>query len=284
MISATQEQRRACVIGWPVAHSRSPMIHTYWLARYGIAGSYDRAAVAPDQFETFVRGLAEHGYVGANVTLPHKEKAFELCAVVTETAGRLGAVNTLWLEDGVLHGDNTDGAGFLGALDQDAHGWDAHKGLAVVLGAGGAARAIVDALVARGCERIIVVNRTRSRAEELTARAGGPVEAADWDLRASLLEGVDLLVNTTSLGMVGQKKLEIDLTALPPSAVVCDIVYVPLETELLFRARERGLRGVSGVGMLLHQAVPGFRRWFGTTPIVTAELRQLVEADVTASI
>lgn len=275
--------RRACVIGWPVAHSRSPMIHTHWLAHYGIDGSYDRAAVAPEAFEAFVRGLAEHGYVGGNVTLPHKEKAFELCASVTETASRLGAVNTLWLEDGHLHGDNTDGAGFLGALDQDACGWDARKNVAVVLGAGGAARAIVDALLARGMNRIVVSNRTRARAEEIAARAGGPVEVADWDARSRLLAGADLLVNTTSLGMVGQPPLDIDLTALPPTATVSDIVYVPLETELLRRARERGLRGVSGVGMLLHQAVPGFRRWFGTTPVVTPELRRLVEADITSS-
>jgi shikimate dehydrogenase len=283
MISATQEQRHACVIGWPVAHSRSPMIHTYWLAHYGVAGSYDRVAVAPEEFEGFIRGLAERGYVGANVTLPHKERAFTLCTVVTETASRLGAVNTLWLEDGILHGDNTDGAGFLGALDQNACGWDAQRGVAVVLGAGGAARAIVDALVARRYERIIVVSRTRTHAEEVAARVGGPVEVAGWDDRMAILEGAGILVNTTSLGMIGQPELEIDVTALPSTAVVCDIVYVPLETELLRHTRGRGLRGVSGVGMLLHQAVPGFRRWFGVEPIVTADLRRLVEADIAAS-
>lgn len=276
--------RRACVIGWPVAHSRSPMIHSYWLTHYGIDGSYDRVAVAPDEFEAFVLGLAEHGYIGGNVTLPHKEMAFRLCASVTETASRLGAVNTLWLEDGQLHGDNTDGVGFLGALDHDACGWDAQKNVAVVLGAGGAARAVVDALTTRGVARIVVVNRTRARAEEVAARAGGPVEVADWDSRARVLAGVDLLVNTTSLGMVGQPPLEIDLTALPPTATVSDIVYVPLKTGLLRHAREHGLRTVSGVGMLLHQAVPGFRRWFGTTPVVTPELRRLVEADITASL
>jgi shikimate dehydrogenase len=282
MTPAHRGKPRACVIGWPVAHSRSPMIHNFWLAQYGIDGSYERAAVAPAEFDGFVTSLAEHGFVGANVTLPHKERAFELCACVTETASRLGAVNTLWLEDGRLHGDNTDGEGFLGALDQDASGWDAHKGAAVVLGAGGAARAIVDVLL-RGAERIVVVNRTRARAEEVAARGGRPVEVGDWDLRDDQLAGADLLVNTTSLGMIGQPALEIDLAALPERAVVCDIVYVPLETELLRRARARGLRGVSGLGMLLHQAVPGFRRWFGRTPVVTPDLRRLVEADISAT-
>jgi len=283
MISAGRGERHACVIGWPVAHSRSPMIHSFWLARYGIEGSYERAAVAADQFEGFVQGLAEHGYVGANVTLPHKERAFELCARVSDSASRLCAVNTLWLEDGRLHGDNTDGQGFLGALDQDVPGWDAGKGAAVVLGAGGAARAIIDALLSRGAERIVVVNRTRARAEDVAARAGERVEVADWDRRADVLGGAGLLVNTTSLGMIGQPPLEMDLSALPPTSIVCDIVYVPLETELLRRAGERGLRGVSGVGMLLHQAVPGSRRWFGTTPLVTPDLRRLVEADISAS-
>jgi len=272
------------VIGWPVAHSRSPMIHGFWLTRHGIEGSYARAAVAPDQLEAFLRGLAAQGYVGANVTLPYKERAFELCAIATETASRLGAVNTLWLEDGRLHGDNTDVAGFLDALDQDAPGWDACKGAAVVLGAGGAARAIVDALLVRGIERIIVVNRTRARAEDIAARAGERASSADWDACAEVLGAADLLVNTTSLGMIGQPPLEIDLAALPPTAVVCDIVYVPRETELLRLAGARGLRAVSGVGMLLHQAVPGFRRWFGVTPLVTPELRRLVEADIAASI
>lgn len=277
---------RACIIGWPVAHSRSPLIHNHWLARYGLEGSYERAAVAPEDFESFVRSLAEQGFVGGNVTLPHKEKAFELCEVTTETASRLGAANTLWLEGGRLYGDNTDGEGFLGALDQDAPGWDARKAFAVVLGAGGAARAVVDALVERGIERIVVVNRTGARAEEVAARAGGRVEVADWDRRAEVLAGADLLVNTTSLGMVGQPPLEIALAALQStavSAVVCDIVYVPLETPLLREARALGSRAVSGIGMLLHQAVPGFRRWFGVTPTVTPELRALVEADVLAS-
>jgi shikimate dehydrogenase len=283
MISAGPGCRRACVIGWPVAHSRSPTIHAFWLAQHGIDGSYERAAVAPDQFESFVRSLAERGFVGGNVTLPHKEKAFELCARASETARRLGAVNTFWFEDGRLHGDNTDGQGFLGALDQDAPGWDADKGAAVVLGAGGAARAIIDALMIRGAERVVVVNRTRARAEAVATRAGERVEVADWNARADVLGGAGLLVNTTVLGMIGQPRLAIDLSAMPPMSVVCDIVYVPLETELLRGARARGLRAVSGVGMLLHQAVPGFRRWFGVTPSVTPELRRLVEADITAS-
>lgn len=284
MSAASSQPRRACVIGWPVGHSRSPLVHNFWLAQYAIPGSYERAAVAPEDFDAFVTDLAHHGYVGANVTLPHKERAFALCASVTATASRLGAANTLWLEDGRLCGDNTDGAGLLGALDQDAPGWDARQGTAVVLGAGGAARAIVDALATRGMQRLVVVNRTRARAEEVAARCGGPAEVGDWDRRATALAGADLLVNTTSLGMIGQPPLAIDLAALAPTAVVCDIVYVPLETELLRQAQARGLRGVSGVGMLLHQAVPGFRRWFGTTPVVSPELRRLVEADIAAAI
>jgi shikimate dehydrogenase len=280
---ASRQSGRACVIGWPVAHSRSPLIHGYWLAHYGIDGSYEHAAVPPDAFDAFVKGLAEHGFVGANVTLPHKEKALALCPSLTETARRLGAVNTLWLEDGTLHGDNTDGEGLLGALDQDAPGWDTRRGSAVVLGAGGAARAVVDALLSRDMDRIVVVNRTRARAEDISARAGTPVCVADWDRRADVLEGADLLVNTTSLGMAGQPPLEIDLAKLPAPAVVCDIVYVPLETELIGSARRRGLRHVSGLGMLLHQAVPGFRRWFGVEPQVTAELRRLVAADISAA-
>jgi shikimate dehydrogenase len=274
---------RACVIGWPVAHSRSPMIHTYWLARHGIAGSYVHAAVPPDRFESFVTGFAERGFVGGNVTLPHKEKAFAICEKVTGTASRLGAANTLWLEDGRLHGDNTDGAGFLGAMDQEVPGWEAHEHRAVVLGAGGAARAIVDALLARGVATIVVVNRTLARAEEVAALSGGNIEVAGWDAREAVLDGADLLVNTTSLGMVGQPPLEIELAGLPRAAVVYDIVYVPLETELLRKARSCGLRGVSGLGMLLHQAVPGFRRWFGVTPAVTPELRDVVATDITVS-
>ena len=270
---------RACVIGYPVKHSRSPMIHSYWLAKYSLVGAYGRAEVAPEDFAAFLDGMAESGLVGGNVTVPHKETAFRACAVRTPTAEALGAVNTLWIEGGKLHGDNTDVAGFLGALDAEAPDWDARLKTAVVLGAGGAARAILQGLKSRGAQNIRLINRSRSRAEELARHFGG-VEIIDWDARNAALRDADILVNTTSLGMKGQPPLDIDLAALPDHAIVDDIVYVPLETPLLAQARARGLRIVGGLGMLLHQAVPGFERWFGVRPEVTADLRALIEADV----
>jgi len=284
MSPESSHQPKACVIGWPAGHSRSPIIHGYWLAQHGLAGSYERAAVAPEDFASFVHDFARNGFVGANVTLPHKQAAFELCDATTETAAKLQAVNTLWLEDGKLRGDNTDVEGFLAALDQEAPGWAAHAGKAVVLGAGGAARAIIQALLLCGVKKITLINRTKDRALELAGQAGAAVEAADWAEPGRALSDADLLVNTTSLGMKGQPPLEIDLGPLPAQAVVSDIVYVPLETELLRMAKARGLRGVSGLGMLLHQAAPGFSRWFGVRPIVTAELRALVEADILKSV
>lgn len=271
---------RACVIGWPVAHSRSPLIHNFWLRELGIEGSYERAAVAPDDVADFVRSLAVRGFTGANVTLPHKEAAFALCEQVTPVAARLRAVNTLWLEDGRLFGDNTDVEGFLRAVDEAAPGWASRTGKAVVLGAGGAARAIVESLGLREIPRVVVINRTAARAREIADRAKARVEVASWAEAGAALEDADLLVNTTSLGMNGQPPLEIDLEPLPKTAVVCDIVYVPLETTLLVEAKARGLVMVGGLGMLLHQAVPGFARWFGVEPRVTPELRSLVEADI----
>jgi shikimate dehydrogenase len=278
-----QSGLKACVVGWPIVHSRSPIIHGFWLKQLGLAGSYQSIAVAPPDFPAFAGNLAINGFIGANVTLPHKRTAFELCDVTTPTAAKLAVVNTLWLEDGALCGDNTDVAGFLAALDEEAPDWDATAGPAIVLGAGGAARAIVHALRQRG-KRIIVANRTNSRAEELAANAGDGVEALDWARLAFALAGASLLVNTTSLGMKGQPPLDLDLSALPADAVVNDIVYFPLETALLRGARTRGLRTVSGIGMLLHQAAPGFQRWFGIRPSVTPELRRQVEADVLKSV
>ncbi len=280
MTIAPDRPPRACVIGWPAGHSRSPIIHGFWLAQLGLAGAYERAAVPPEEFAHFIQGLAAAGFVGANVTVPHKEAAFALCARTTETAARLQAVNTLWFEAGELCGDNTDVEGFVAALDQDAPGWADRASKAVVLGAGGAARAIVQGLLSRGIERIALVNRTKGRAMALAAQFGAPVEAFDWGDARRALADADLLVNTTSLGMSGQPTLDLDLAPLPPRAIVCDIVYVPLETEFLRAARGRGLRGVSGLGMLLHQAAPGFARWFGVKPTVTSELRRLVEADI----
>lgn len=271
---------RACVIGWPAAHSRSPLIHKFWLEQLKITGTYELAAVHPAEFDRFIENLAQAGYKGANVTLPHKRRAFELCASTTGTARRLGAVNTLWLEGGRLHGDNTDVPGFLAALDEEAPGWDAAGGKAVILGAGGAARAILFGLISRGIEEIILVNRTLGRAEALAGDPGPQARAVDFSRLPEALTGANLLVNTTSLGMQGQPPLEIDLSPLPEGAVVNDIVYIPAETALLKAAAARGLRTVPGVGMLLHQAVPGFERWFGVKPSVTAELRRLVEADI----
>jgi len=281
--SLLHSKPRACVIGWPVAHSRSPLIHRFWLESLKVAGSYELAAVAPADFPDFVSNLARHGFVGANVTLPHKQTAFGLCDVKLPAAERLKAVNTLWIEAGKLCGDNTDCAGFLGALDQDAPEWDRNPGTALVLGAGGAARAIVHALQLRKMTRIFLVNRTRENAEKLATDFGTPVEVVDFGDLPDAMTGAGLLVNTTSLGMRGQPPLTLDLTPLPPHAIVSDIVYVPLETSLVKAAKTRGLRAVSGIGMLLHQAVPGFERWFGKKPRVTAELRGLVEADILAA-
>lgn len=270
---------RACVIGWPVRHSRSPMIHGFWLREHGLVGAYERAEIAPDDFAAFVAAMPGNGFVGANVTVPHKEAAFRACAFRTPTAEALGAVNTLWTDGGKLCGDNTDVVGFLGALDADAPGWDARLKTAVVLGAGGAARAILHGLKTRGTKTIRLVNRSRARAGELAAHFGDVV-VVDWDERNAALRDADILVNATSLGMKDQPPLEIDLSLLPDHAVVDDIVYVPLDTPLLMQARTRGLRAVGGLGMLLHQAAPGFERWFGVRPRVSAELRALVEADV----
>ncbi len=283
MTLLSPRRSKACVIGWPVAHSRSPLIHRFWLERLHIAGSYELAAVAPEDFVGFVQGLARHGFIGANVTLPHKETAFLLCDVTLPAAERLKAVNTLWIEAGLLRGDNTDCAGFLGAMDHEAPGWDETLGTAVVLGAGGAARAIVHALQSRGKQRIFVVNRTKARAINLAADFGAPVEVVDFGDLPDAMAGAGLLVNTTSLGMRGQPPLSLDLAPLPVQAIVSDIVYVPLETPLVKAAKARGLKAVPGLGMLLHQAVPGFERWFGQRPEVTLELRRLIEADISAS-
>jgi shikimate dehydrogenase len=277
----TSSVPRACVIGWPVRHSRSPMIHGYWLRTLGIAGEYVHAEVAPDDFAQFVRALQQNGFVGANVTIPHKEAAFALCERRSATAEALGAVNTLWFEDGVLCGDNTDVGGFLGNLDAAAPGWDKEVVQAVVLGAGGAARGILYALGLRGIKSV-VLNRTLVRAQELCAGAEAWRRALPWEDWSSVAPGADLVINTTSLGMAKQPPLTLDLSALPAGALVTDIVYVPLETAFLAAARARKLRTVDGLGMLLHQAVPGFEHWFGMHPQVTDELRALVVADILA--
>ncbi|HEX6319874.1 MAG TPA: shikimate dehydrogenase [Burkholderiales bacterium] len=271
--------RRACVMGHPVAHSRSPMIHNYWLKALGIPGSYDLKDLAPEDFPGFVASLAANGYVGGNVTVPHKEAAFRAVAARDDDAEAVGAVNTLWLENGRLMGGNSDVHGFIANLDDRAPGWNVPGCRAVVLGAGGAGRSAVYALRQRGVE-VHLVNRTPARAEELARRFAPGVHAHGFDEVPRLLPLADLLVNCTSLGLAGKAPLAVELAPLKPHAVVYDVIYVPLETALLAAARKRGHRTVDGLGMLLQQAGFGFRKWFGGDPQVTPELRAMVEADI----
>jgi shikimate dehydrogenase len=270
----------ACLIGWPAAHSRSPIIHKYWLKTLGIAGDYRIEAVKPEMFAAFLGELASRGYVGANVTMPHKEQALAL-ARGDARARAVGAANTLWFDRGTLCATNTDVEGFVGNLDASAPGWDRAGEEALVIGAGGASRAVLFGLLERGIPRIQLANRTRERAEALAAKFGERVQPIGWGDIAAVLPRAKLLVNTTSLGMKGQPPLEIDVDLLPGEAVVADLVSVPLHTPLLSTARARGLRTADGLGMLLHQAVGGFTLWFGKRPTVSAELRALVEADLT---
>ncbi|MFO1150177.1 MAG: shikimate dehydrogenase [Alsobacter sp.] len=279
-MSRSASPPRACVIGHPIRHSRSPLIHGHWLSAYGLQGSYDKVDVAPGDLAAFLRAMPEQGYVGCNVTVPHKEAAFALVDAATDRARMLGAVNTLWFERGRLHGDNTDVLGFLSHADASVPHWDREVGCALVLGAGGAARGVVAGLLERGVGRVVVANRTSARAAALAAQFDSRVEPHGWDGLRPLLGAADLLVNTTSLGMQGQPPLAVDLSPMKPDAIVDDIVYVPLETDLLRQARQHGLRTIDGLGMLLHQAAPGFEHWFGRRPEVTPALRALIEADI----
>ncbi|KIL97881.1 Shikimate 5-dehydrogenase I alpha [Paramagnetospirillum magnetotacticum MS-1] len=269
--------RLAGVLGWPVSHSRSPRLHGFWLKQWGIDGAYLPLAVAPENLECVIRALPRMGFRGANVTVPHKEAVMRLVDHLDPLARRIGAVNTLVVrDDGSLEGRNTDAYGFFENLRQGCPAWTASSGPAAVIGAGGAARAVVAALADAGVPEIRLANRSRERAEALAADLGGPVKVVEWSERAGMLDGCALLVNTTTLGMTGQSDLDLDLAALPTTAVVNDIVYVPLETDLLVRARARGNATVDGLGMLLHQAVPGFEAWFGQKPQVSHELRAFV--------
>jgi shikimate dehydrogenase len=273
------EKKAACVIGWPIKHSRSPLIHGYWIKQHGLDAEYRREEVPPDRFESFIRNLPAHGYVGANITIPHKEAALA-ASEPDDRARAVGAANTLWIDNDRLRSTNTDVEGFIDSLDAAVPNWDRDDGEAVVLGAGGSSRAIVYGLIERGFETIHVVNRTLDRAHALRDRFGSAVHPANPSALPHLLKRAGLLVNTTSLGMTGQPSLEVDLSSIQGSAVVADLVYAPLETELLAAARNRGLRTADGLGMLLHQAVRGFALWFGVRPEVTQELRALVEADL----
>jgi shikimate dehydrogenase len=280
-MTAVTKARAACLIGWPAAHSRSPLIHHYWLRTLGVEGGYNIEAVPPEGLAEFVLRLAAHGFVGANITIPHKERALELTKPDAR-ARAVGAANTLWYESGELRSTNTDVEGFVNNLDACAAGWDAAAD-ALVLGAGGSSRAVVFGLIERGVKRVHLANRTVERARALADRFGAQVHAVSWDSLDDLMPRAELLVNTTSLGMRGQPALEVDVGLLPPKAVVADLVYVPMETSLLAQARARGLKTADGLGMLLHQAVRGFELWFGRRPEVTPELRALVEADLTSA-
>ena len=276
--------KRACVIGWPVAHSRSPVIHRYWLKLYGVDGAYEMEAVRPEEIGDFLYSLGQRGYEGANVTLPHKEAALAGADRPDAAATAIGAANTLWLDDkGLLHASNTDAYGFMTHLSAEAPDWNKGKRPVMVLGAGGAARAILHGLLEAGASKILLANRTEDRAKALAQSFGSRVSLIPWGDRNRALAGCGLLVNATSLGMTGKPPLDLDLSALPLDATVADIVYSPLQTPLLAAAKARGNRTVDGLGMLLHQAVPGFERWFGVRPEVTPELGAYVAAHLGAS-
>ena len=274
---------RAFVVGYPIKHSRSPLIHGHWLKTLGLRGSYEKLEVSPDAFPGFIQELKQGATVfcGGNVTIPHKEVAYSLADETDALTDELGAANTLWLEEGRLKATNSDGIGFVANLDDQAPGWDrGHK--AVVLGAGGASRAIIQALRERGFREIHVVNRTVERARELADRFGNKVHAHAMAACHEVMQGADFFVNTTSLGMDGEPAPQLPFSRLAADAVVTDIVYVPLKTIFLEQAEALGLKTVDGLGMLLHQAVPGFGKWFGMRPIVDDVLRALIIADMEA--
>ncbi len=268
---------KAGVIGYPISQSKSPKIHGYWLKQYGIDGDYTAIAIPPADLGAEVHGMASEGFAGFNVTIPHKQAIIPFCDVLSPTAQLIGAVNTIFIREGQIYGDNTDAFGFIENLQVSQPQFDWSAGPAIALGAGGAARAILYGLQSRGVPRIILANRTRQKAEELASAFHG-VEVADWDSREEILGNANLLVNTTALGMVGQEELVLDLAKLPSTATVYDIVYNPLMTPLLQQAAQKGCPIVTGIGMLLHQARPGFQGWFGTKslPEVTPELEQLL--------
>ena len=268
--------RVAGIIGWPVSHSRSPRLHGYWLQKHGIDGAYIPLPIAPEHFHDTVRGLMHAGFAGANVTIPHKLAAFEVCDTVDETARKAGAVNTLSFRDGKISGANTDGWGFLANLR--AHGVDPRSGPALLLGAGGGARAIAAALLAEGV-KVTIANRTAARAERFVRELPGPT-LVPWEHRDAAVADHALVVNTTALGMAGKESLQLDLSRARAGTAVADIVYVPLETPLLQDAKASGLTPVEGLGMLLYQGIPGFRSWFGVEPEVDDTLRRFVAADL----
>ncbi|MBN9677479.1 shikimate dehydrogenase [Salipiger bermudensis] len=267
----------AGVIGHPVAHSRSPLLHGHWLKTYGLQGHYIPMDIAPDKLETAFRTLPDLGFVGVNVTIPHKEKVMEIADLVSDRATLIGAANTIiFRKDGKIHADNTDGYGFIENLRQGAPGWDPLAGPAMVLGAGGAARAVIASLLEVGVPEIRISNRTRNRAEQLREEFGARIRVVEWVQAGNAMDDAALVVNSTSLGMVGKQELRVPLDGLQPGTVVTDLVYTPLETRLLRVAREQGCTCVDGLGMLIHQAVPGFERWFGKRPEVDDATRAAI--------
>jgi shikimate dehydrogenase len=279
---ARVNELRSCVIGWPISHSRSPLIHNYWLNHYGIAGEYIKQPVSPGELEAFLCSLGARGFLGCNVTVPHKERTAQFVTLADPLTRKLFAVNTLYLENGVLMGTNTDGFGFIKNLAAAVPDFGCRGSSALLLGAGGAARAIAGALLHAGLGKLVICNRSLERARAVASIFGGNIIAAPWDSATSAMRDIDLLVNATALGMEGKPPLDLSLETLPRSAVVCDIVYVPLETPLLRQARGRGNRTVDGIGMLLHQACPAFEKWYGIRPEVTTALRRKVENDILA--
>ena len=272
--------KKACVIGWPIAHSRSPAIHRFWLDHYKIDGSYTKRAVPPDTLETFLRSLADEGYAGCNVTIPFKEDVFRLVAARDAAATAIGAANTIWIEDGALHASNTDTYGYMTYLSREAEDWDRRDAPVSILGAGGAARAIAHGFLEAGVGEIRIFNRSPERAEALRRDFGPRLKVLPWEDRSRASTEASVLVNTTSLGLKGEGTLAMDFTDFHPDCIVSDIVYVPLETGLIREARRHGLHTVDGLGMLLHQAVPGFEKWFGVRPEVTDDLYDRIAADI----
>ena len=267
---------KAGVIGHPINHSKSPLIHSYWIETYGPNGSYDAIDIEPEKLKDGVQKLIDTGYAGFNVTVPHKQEIFKLCESVEETARAIGAVNTVVIKEGRLFGSNTDAFGFIENIRRSIAGIDFGSRPCVVLGAGGAARAVVYGLIGAGAKSIIIANRSRDKADDIVRMNTEIVRAVDWDARNAALDGAGFLVNTTSLGMTGKPELSMDLSNLPVDAVVSDIVYAPLKTSLLVQAESRGNHIVTGIGMLLHQARPAFEKWFGVLPDVTEELQKKV--------
>jgi shikimate dehydrogenase len=279
---ARVSELRSCVIGWPIGHSRSPLIHNYWLKHYGIAGEYIKQPVSPEELEAFLSNFAARGFLGCTVTVPHKERPAKFVTLADPLSRKLSAVNTVYLQNGMPMGTNTDGFGFTKNLAGAVPDFECRGSSALLLGAGGAARAIAGALLDAGLAKLVICNRSLERARAIVSVFGENVIASPWDGASSAMRETDLLINATSLGMEGGPPLDLSLETLPRSAVVCDIIYVPLETPLLRQARGRGNRTVDGLGMLLHQACPAFEKWYGIRPEVTTALRRIVESDVLA--